>query len=91
MDEALCLRPPTGLIVLSGLLLWPLAASAQFYGHSRLPSLAVPFALIASGNLFYQAFRIQSAPLINIFAKFFLFIAAFLLTYEVYLYLTFET
>jgi ABC-type Mn2+/Zn2+ transport system permease subunit len=77
-----------GLIVVSVLLLWPLAASAQFNGRSgSFPSLAVPFGLIASCNLLYQAFRIRITPAINIVAKFLLFIAAFLLTYEVYIYL----
>jgi hypothetical protein len=78
-----------GLIFLSAflLLLWPLAASAA-NGHSlRFPSVAAPFGVIAGVNLLYQAFRLPLEPVINIAAKFLLFIAGFLLVYEVYIYL----
>jgi hypothetical protein len=77
----------SGLIFLGLFLLWPLAVSAQFNGNSgRIPSLAIPFGVIAGGNLIYQAYRTPSAPAINIVAKILLFIAGFLLIYEVYLY-----
>jgi hypothetical protein len=76
--------PPS--IVLSVLLLWPLAASAQFEPAPRLPALTGPLGLIASGNLFYQAFRIPSESPINIIAKILIFTAGFVLMYEVYLY-----
>jgi hypothetical protein len=77
-----------GVCALFVLLFWPLAANAEIT-HIHIPSrfVASTIAAIASGNLLYQAYRIPSESLINIIAKFLLFIGCFLLGYEIYILL----